>query len=1005
MVPRTLNDRINELVGAAYAPADAKADAEYQALFEQEGFRKAQYIVDDLLAHEKKERISTGELVYVSVGGADGSEVEHVLRHTQISRAILVEVSEHAAKLARVRAQQVRSELQKEIRVFEGDVTSKLKDIAGELKIWKARYGLRGLVCSAQAVLHELPRRSPGFDLSVFFGTIFQEPDWNFVGFYAREPCKPPPGLPEFVQLQVRDVSGDALRRLALHVAHRLGMPATADLVVDGWVKMPGIVAIESLHKLLRTETIERLNYELEEQLTELDPALIEKILKDHVPGIHVSIEYGTTEGFATAVKRHGVKLRDSQHQPLQIPATHVHITAVFTKPASVARNESRFLEEARSSEMRSAIADSVYSNLPTPSYSRFIPRNELLGEIVEGLLDRTTPVVVTGMSGVGKTSLAHEVAVNCLSGNNECPRFDAVVWISDKGNPGSTTLNALLDEIARTLDYTGLTQLDLLEKRRKVEGLLRSQRVVLVIDSFETIRDPSLPQWLCNLPEPSKAIVTTQGQIGQFPRTVTEVHVPGMNEAETHAFVEQRLARLGLTEPAFDYSKLRPFLEITNGNAKAIELGLGLIKRRRRPLKEVIQDLRMARPPFDAFCSGAWNLLDTSARVVLLATHYFPYGTQDHLLQQVAHVPAADFDRSIDLLSDLALLDLSQKDLESGPTYSTHGLVRAFVEARLNEDEALQSVLRGRWLVALREITSGIGFCWDDIGRLGILDDPALRQTVQLAIEWSFEHAEYVHTIAIANDVRYCFYVRGLWSSDINLRRADAARRIGDKEEEFAALVYHINIAAKQRNLNEVAKHLDRLAELATSDHRSRENIIGYQHALGLYALARGEYAEAEQLWLSTLAGTDPVELPHAYSATTRWLASCLEKQGRLYEAHQLLDKALSHARGLNFSRGIVDAELKKANLYLVEHRYSDAATRIRVIEPLIEQIGDRLYETQYAYANARIHDARGDLVRAKFLYEKALDGFERLGLGDRADTTRAALQNMKRLLRAGRG
>ena len=53
---------------------------------------------------------------------------------------------------------------------------------------------------------------------------------------------------------------------------------------------------------------------------------------------------------------------------------------------------------------------------------------------------------------------------------------YDAAVWVSDKGRPGTTNLSVVLDEIARTLDYPGLSQHahdDLSRSRSKVRNRL----------------------------------------------------------------------------------------------------------------------------------------------------------------------------------------------------------------------------------------------------------------------------------------------------------------------------------------------------------------------------------------------------------------------------------------------------------------------------------------------------------------------------------------------------
>jgi len=115
-----------------------------------------------------------------------------------------------------------------------------------------------------------------------------------------------------------------------------------------------------------------------------------------------------------------------------------------------------------------------VYENLPPPIYSQFVMRTQAFSEIIDGLNRRSAVVLVASLGGMGKTSLAREIAARCLQGSDDLPQFDAVVWVSDKDRPGTTTFSTVLDTIAQTLDYPGFTQFAHDEKQYEVEQLLR---------------------------------------------------------------------------------------------------------------------------------------------------------------------------------------------------------------------------------------------------------------------------------------------------------------------------------------------------------------------------------------------------------------------------------------------------------------------------------------------------------------------------------------------------
>lgn len=156
-----------------FAYQQEEADADYQDSFAAEGSRKARYIVDDLRYREAHGLLRTSDLGYLSIGGADGSEAEQVLTDTEISKAVMVEVSDSAVRRAAARVERLAA-LDKQLIVFQGDATALLDSSLRRLEDWCTAGKISGLVCSAQGVLHELSRRSPGFDLPVFLGKLFR---------------------------------------------------------------------------------------------------------------------------------------------------------------------------------------------------------------------------------------------------------------------------------------------------------------------------------------------------------------------------------------------------------------------------------------------------------------------------------------------------------------------------------------------------------------------------------------------------------------------------------------------------------------------------------------------------------------------------------------------------------------------------------------------------------------------------------------------------------------
>ncbi|NJO07768.1 MAG: AAA family ATPase [Chloroflexaceae bacterium] len=266
-----------------------------------------------------------------------------------------------------------------------------------------------------------------------------------------------------------------------------------------------------------------------------------------------------------------------------------------------------------------------MYQNLPAPTYSHFVMRQQAFAEVVDGIERRSAVVLIASLGGMGKTSLAREIAAHSLREDSAVPHFDAVVWVSDKGKEGTTNLSTVLDAIAQTLDYPGIAQYTHSEKQYEVEQLLRRQRVLLVVDNFETITDGVLLEWLLRLPEPSKAIITTRQYRREFRNSAILVNLHGMTEAETSEAVDERLRVLHMERLVSDPTQLEPLLAATGGNPKAITLTMGLLKYERRPLQQIVDDLYAARGDlFDDLFSWAWALLDDAARRLLMIATFF---------------------------------------------------------------------------------------------------------------------------------------------------------------------------------------------------------------------------------------------------------------------------------------------------------------------------------------------------------------------------------------------
>ena len=637
-----------------------------------------------------------------------------------------------------------------------------------------------------------------------------------------------------------------------------------------------------------------------------------------------------------------------------------------------------------------------VYENLPAPTYSQFVNRPQAFAEVADGLGKRTAAVLIVGLGGNGKTSLAREVSAHCLRDTDETPRFDSVVWVSDKDRPGTTNLSTVLDEIARTLDYPGFTQFEHDEKRREVEQLLKRQRVLVVVDNFETITDGALLTWLINMPEPSKALITSREYRREW-RSSWPVELRGMSESEAWDLISERARVLKIDRLIGERVQLEPLLVATGGNPKALTMTLGLLKYERRPLQQVVDDLYAARGDlFDDLFTRAWALLDEAARRVLLAMPLFASSACGAAMAVIANVNSYTFANAVERLADLALIDVRLPiGLNAEVRYVLHPLVRAFTTAKLCAEPHSEAEMRERWLQWYTQLTVQVGYCWNDLSRLDMLDPE--QETIHAVIEWTVRQKRFSEVLKIVKGVRYYYYVRGMWEQNppINLIGVEAARTLAESIEEAEAIAYHIQILCKQGKPDVAERFILRLREITQTTQVPESVFFELQHAIALFAIAQQDIDQAEVVWQQTLEMAEKLDI-RAYIANRRWLATCLYRKRLISDAEQLLCEALRDAIQHKYVRGVVSIQTKLANIYLDRNDTDRAAAALADGQNYASQYSESRHVAELQQCIARLHTLRGDLPAARASLADAIDLFERLGMRRELAEARAALARL---------
>lgn len=314
------NDMITRIV-EYYKPNLEKnviqEDEKYQQSFS--GDAKAQNVLKYLKSIRQE---LLGNHVYVSVGGGDASEIEYILRNSEISHGILLEYSDSGAQKARERADEL-IKINKNLIVIQGDAMQRLNDCHAHLQELKNRK-CNAIVASFQSILHELPSRSPNFDFNILLGKIMGS--YLNRTIYVREPIIPE-DWPERVRVNIEQIPGAELFAISKHINDVLNIGPDPVLLSDNWLQLTSALAVETMFKILYSQDTSRYRYEMGERITSLNVDNMVGVISNYINRIeNIEVNYGMSNSFRKNYKKYNVKATEIEGKPLSIPKSFITI-------------------------------------------------------------------------------------------------------------------------------------------------------------------------------------------------------------------------------------------------------------------------------------------------------------------------------------------------------------------------------------------------------------------------------------------------------------------------------------------------------------------------------------------------------------------------------------------------------------------------------------------------------------------------------------------------------
>lgn len=634
--------------------------------------------------------------------------------------------------------------------------------------------------------------------------------------------------------------------------------------------------------------------------------------------------------------------------------------------------------------QIRAAASGAPGLGLPhnLPRRGEFVGREATKARVHEALRSRSYLVSIEGIGGIGKTSLALEVAYECLQPGEGTARFDGVIWASARDR--SPNLDDVLDAVARTLDCPGIAQKPLEEKREGVVRLLRSGAYLLLVDNFETIADAAVGEFLQDLPEPSKALVTTRER--KLERAWT-IPLKGLEEAEALALIRAEGRRIGMPglERAED-AVLLPLYTATGGAPLALKWAVGQIKQPGQSLKTVLAALHEAQGNlFDHMFARSWGMLTPEAQRVLMALSLFDVSASWEATEAVSEVQHFALDEALRQLVQMSLVDVTDELEMRQRRLRLHPLTRSFSGARSCGLPEAGSLMKRRFIEYFHAYVHRYGGHWSQEGF-----DELDREFPNLAamLDADFEAHFFDEIIGIFIKINDFLVIRGYWNMalDFGNRFIEKATDLGKLHKAARVRLWPMSwVHRHQGYLDEARLEASQALEYFESQNDIRYIHFAKRH-LGRIAQERGDLEQAQVLLTEALHYFQDNGVSREIIMTVVNLAEIALKKGLLDEAKSLCLSQLDVARQFDdperlatvyFTLGQIEndqGDFEKSTAYL-----EDSLSCMRKAKRPDGVAGCLLALGKSAIAAGKLDSVMGDLVEARRVYVQ-LDVAERV-------------------------
>lgn len=638
-----------------------------------------------------------------------------------------------------------------------------------------------------------------------------------------------------------------------------------------------------------------------------------------------------------------------------------------------------------------------THQNLPAREYRTFVGRTQEIARLLELLNFQHTAhlISVDGIGGVGKTTLAVEVAYRCLEAsqnqtqNREIPTFEAIIFTSAKQShltsigilPRLTrerTLPDICREIARCLDLLEITNLPLEEQFQLIPQKLAQLKTLLIVDNLETVEDKQkVLGFLYDLPPSVKVLITTREQALFVP-----IRLGCLPREDSLHLIQYEAREKGINLTINEQQKL---FEGVSGIPAAMIYAVGRIAAGYL-LDDVLAQVKQPEADVARFCftGSVVPLRGTPSHFLLMALSLAVQSVTRETLAAIAFEEADPINTAQGLAS---LQQLSLVSQHQG-RYSLLALTREYALAELAINSQSAQQLQQRWVswyVAFSEVYGGTN--WKE-WHLSYDYLEAEWENLRAVFEWCISKAIYSQARIIWQHIKGYIHVRGYWDERLDWTDwlIKSAKLAGDGNfvvEVMCDRVVTLIRMGQAANLKEAASLLEEAWSLREYQTIVQQLELATNMVILHIHLAQLDQAqhwlEEEQKLLDNPTFCDK-QRQEQQVHILYYQGQIYFKKGNYQQAWNILQQALQQAKLAGWQRATAAIQNWLADIALHLGDLNQTKELLELSYPMAQMHKDKRSIAYHQATYARLEKRLGNLVKAERFAKEAAEGFESL-------------------------